>query len=188
MNLLQFHIYIYMKGVTKLKQADISRLIELYGKKVYNFCLRLCTTTYDAEDLYQDTFLKAIEKLSSIDEDNNPSAYLCTIALSLWKSKTRKAARRHAIAPQTPIDEHFAVASDYALEEQVIKDELHAQVNAAVSSLEEKLRTCMLLHYVMEMPLGEIARILNIPEGTVKSRLHTARKLLKEQIAKGDLK
>lgn len=177
-----------MKGVTDLKQSDMSRLIELYGKKVYNFCLRLCNTTYDADDLYQDTFLKAMEKLSSIDENNNPSAYLCTIAISLWKSKTRKAARRHAIAPQSAIDEHFSVASDYALEEEIIKDELHTQVKAAVSSLEEKLRTCVLLHYVMDVPLGEIARILSIPEGTVKSRLHTARKLLKEQITKGDLK
>lgn len=177
-----------MKGVTDLKQSDINRLVELYGKKVYNFCLRLCPSVYDAEDLYQDTFLKAIEKISSIDENNNPSAYLCTIAVSLWKSKARKAARRHAIAPQSSIDEQIFVASDYALEEEIITAELHNDVKKAVSTLDDKLRMCVLLHYVADMSLNEIARAVGVPEGTVKSRLHTARKLLKEQIAKGDLK
>lgn len=165
----------------------MSSLIELYGKKVYSFCLRLCTTTYDADDLYQDTFLKALEKLSSIDENNNPSAYLCTIALSLWKSKVRKAARRHRVAPQTPIDEQFSVADTYSVEEEILKSEVRARIREAVSCLDERLRTCVLLHYIAQLPLSEIAKALNIAEGTVKSRLHTARTILKEQIGKGDL-
>ena len=72
---------------------DIGRLAEKYGSAVYNFCLRLTNDTYSAEELYQNTFLKAIEKASSIDENNNPKAYLCTIAVSLYKSSKRKEAR-----------------------------------------------------------------------------------------------
>lgn len=170
-----------------MKQADISRLIDLHGKKLYNFCLRLCGTTYDAEDLYQDTFLKAMEKISSIDEDNNPSAYLCTVAISLWKSKTRKAMRRQAIAPTVALEDSYHTVETLPLEEDVIRTELMSDVKKAISSLDEKLRTCMLLHYIYDMQIGEIARIVDCPEGTVKSRLHSARKIVKEKLAKGEL-
>lgn len=170
-----------------MKQADMRRLIDMHGKKLYNFCLRLCGTTYDAEDLYQDTFLKAIEKLSSIDENNNPSAYLCTIAVSLWRSKTRKAVRRQSIAPTVALEDGLHTAETISIEEDVIKSELVGEVKEAVSSLDEKLRTCVLLHYIYDMQLGEIARIMNCPEGTVKSRLHSARKIIKERLAKGAL-
>lgn len=169
-----------------MKQTDISRLVELHGKKVYNFCLRLCAGTYDADDLYQDTFLKAMEKISSIDEDNNPSAYLCTIAVSLYKSKMRKAARRQAIAPSVPIEESLTTAQTDAPEEDVMKKELHRELRDAVDALDEKLRACVLLHYIGDMPLGEIAKTLDLPEGTVKSRLFTARNILKEKLAKGE--
>ena len=69
-----------------MNKSDIGRLAEEHGKYIYGFCLRLTNDTYNAEELYQDTFLKALEKASSIDENNNPRAYLAAIALSLWKS------------------------------------------------------------------------------------------------------
>lgn len=168
-----------------MKHTDISCLIELYGKKIYNFCLRLCGNTYDAEDLYQETFLKAMEKISVIDEDNNPSAYLCSIALSLYKSKVRKAARRHAIAPTVSIDDATLTAQEKSFEEDILSKELFSEIKTAVSQMDEKLRVCVILHYVASLPLGEIARITRLPEGTVKSRLFTARKLLKEKFVKG---
>lgn len=170
-----------------MKQADISRLIDLHGKKLYNFCLRLCGTTYDAEDLYQDTFIKAMEKISAIDENNNPSAYLCTIAISLWKSKARKEVRRQSIAPTVALEDSYHTVQTAPIEDDVIRTELVRDVKKAISSLDEKLRTCMLLHYIYDMQIGDIARILNCPEGTVKSRLHSARKTIKEKLAKGEL-
>lgn len=179
--------YTIMKGVRILKQSDINRLIDLHGKKLYNFCLRLCANTYDAEDLYQDTFIKAFEKISAIDENNNPSAYLCTVAISLWKSKARKEVRRQAIAPTVTLEESYHTAQSTPLEEDVVKTELVNDVKRAISSLDEKLRTCMLLHYIYDMQIGDIARTLNCPEGTVKSRLHSARKIIKEKLAKGEL-
>lgn len=179
-------IYNYMKGVKKVKQPDINRLVELHGKKVYNFCRRLCRDTYEADDLYQDTFMKAIEKLSSIDEDNNPSAYLCTIAISLYKSKLRKENRRREIAPSVPMEEGLTATGADGPESDVIKQELRRQILAAVDELDDKLRPCVLLHYINDMPLGEIAVALGLPEGTVKSRLFTARNLLKEKLLKGE--
>ncbi len=170
-----------------MRHSDVNTLVEIYGKKLYNFCLRLCKSTYDADDLYQDTFLKAMEKISAIDENNNPSAYLCTIAVSLWKSKLRKEARRQEIAPIVPIEEQITGKMGEEIEEEIVKKELSEEIKKAVSQLDDNLRPCVLLHYTGEMSLGDIARILNIPEGTVKSRLHTARNILKEKLLKGAL-
>ena len=182
MNLTDLYDYNYMKGVNVLKQTDINRLVTLHGKKLYNFCLRLCKNTHDADDLYQDTFLKAMEKTSLIDEDNNPSAYLCTIAVSLWKSAIRKDIRRHEIAPTVPIETKLNSKGDQSVEEEILKSELSEEIKREVSMLNDNLRPCVLLHYIGEMGLSEIAKVLKIPEGTVKSRLFTARKILKEKI------
>lgn len=173
-----------MKGVKKLKQTDINRLAEEHGKKLYNFCLRLCKTVHDAEDLYQDTFLKAIEKISHIDENNNPSAYLCTVAVSLWRSKARKEIRRQNIAPTVELEDYLHTQQAPSTEELVLKSGDSLNIKRIISSLDEKLRICVLLHYIYDMPINEIARIADCPEGTVKSRLHSARKIIKDQLEK----
>ena len=132
-----------------MNKSDIGRLAEEHGKYIYGFCLRLTNDTYNAEELYQDTFLKALEKASSIDENNNPRAYLAAIALSLWKSSKRKFARRAGIAPTDNI---------------------------------EKLRLPVLLFYTAEMSVADIAAAIKCPEGTVKSRLHSARTEIKKKM------
>ena len=161
--------------------SDIGRLAEEYGCAVYNFCLKIAEDTYSAEELYQNTFLKALEKCEAIDENNNPKAYLCSIAVSLLKSSKRKAARRHAIAPTVTIEEVTEKAGT-RFEENLLQKELYGVIKSAVSTLDEKLRLPVLLHYVGDMPLSEIAIVMKVPEGTVKSRLHTARKIIKEQL------
>lgn len=161
--------------------SDIGRLAEEHGSAIYNFCLKITDDTYSAEELYQNTFLKALEKRESIDETNNPKAYLCSIAVSLLKSSKRKAARRHGIAPTVTIEE-VTEKTGTRFEEDILKKEFYGVIKSAVSMLDEKLRLPILLHYVSDMPLSEIATVMNVPEGTVKSRLHTARKLIKEQL------
>ena len=123
-----------------------------------------------------------MDKASLIDEDNNPSAYLCTIAVSLWKSSLRKDARRQEIAPTVPIENQLNAKGDKNIEDDILKSELSEEIKRAVLSLDDNLRPCVLLHYIGEMNLSQIAEVLKIPEGTVKSRLFTARKKLKEKI------
>ena len=175
-----------MKGAIILRHTNIESLIREHGKKVYNFCLRLCRDSHIADDLYQDTFLKAMEKITTIDENINPSAYLCTIAMSLYKSNLRKESRRASIAPTVPVEEALVSSAGNTPEDDIMKNELRSEIRAAVESLDEKLRLCVLMHYIGDMPLGEIAKALDLPEGTVKSRLFTARNILKEKLAKGE--
>lgn len=165
-----------------MNKSDIGRLAEDHGKYIYGFCLRLTNDTYNAEELYQDTFLKALEKASSIDENNNPRAYLAAIALSLWKNSKRKFARRAGIAPTDNIDNHYDIASDVSADGDLLKKELCAYVSRAVSELDEKLRLPVLLFYTAEMSVADIAAAIKCPEGTVKSRLHSARTEIKKKM------
>lgn len=157
-------------------------LVHSHLDAVYGFCLHLTKNTYDAEELCQDTFLKIIEKPERIDDGNNPRAYICTVALSLWKSRIRKLLRRHAIAPSSPIDEHINVSAKDDTESDVLNRERAQKVNEAVAALPENLRIPVLLYYMCDVPLADIAKTLNCPVGTVKSRLYKAREIIKKDL------
>jgi len=87
-----------------LNNMDIDSLVMLYGKAVYGFCLKLARNKDNADDLYQETFLKALELGTKIDKSNNPKAFLISIAVGLWKNNRRKYARRQRIAPERELN------------------------------------------------------------------------------------
>ncbi len=170
-----------------MKLADIEKLIHADGKDVYNFCCQLTQEKEAAEELYQDTFLKAVELCGRIDEKNNPKSYLLSVAVKLWKNRKRKFAWRSRIAviesgkPEECYSESAAWEVD-GPEEKLLQKERQRVVTEAVKELKEDYRMPMYLYYAEEMPLKDIASILHIPEGTVKSRLHKARKEIKKYL------
>lgn len=165
-----------------MTSEEITQLAESFADSVYGFCLRLTKNVHEAEELCQDTFLKAVEKPDKIDKNNNPRAYLCTVALSLWKSRIRKLVRRQKIAPCAPIDDYISVSDGKTVEDTALARERAQCVNNAVNALPEKLRVPVLLYYMCDMPLTDISNALGCPEGTVKSRLHTAREIIKKDL------
>lgn len=167
-----------------MNNMDIDSLVMLYGKAVYGFCLKLARNKDNADDLYQETFLKALELGTKIDKSNNPKAFLISIAVGLWKSNRRKYARRQRIAPERELNEEVAnsiMCTDMSTpEDVVILRERCAVIRAAADKLNDKLRIPLYMYYTAEMSVEDIATALRIPQGTVKSRLHKARKILKE--------
>lgn len=166
-----------------MEQIDIRALIEEHGKAVYRFCFMLVKNKTDTDDLYQETFLTAMESSAKIDLNQNPKAYLMSIAAQLWKNKARKYARREKIAPNVEfIDDYIArpFGELSTPEEIVISNELRSRLQQAAEALNDKLKITLYMHYTADMSVEEIATALNIPLGTVKSRLHNARKALKK--------
>lgn len=163
--------------------ADLSELVELHGKAVYGFCHKLVKSRADTDDLYQETFLKATELCHKIDKDSNPKGFLIAIAIGLWKNHRRKYAWRQRIAPVEQLDEDAVngyISGDEATPEDiVISNELRAMVQTAADKLDDKLRIPLYMYYTAGMSGEDIASALKIPQGTVKSRLHKARKVLK---------
>lgn len=168
-----------------MKASGISGLVDLYGKDIYSFCKKLTYNEFDAEELYQDTFLKALEIASRIDEEDNPKSFLLSISVSLWKNKQRKYARRMRIAPTDYLDsdDNYNEPATYKTPEgDFLKQELYDTVNKCILELDDKMRIPILLYYNSQMSLEEIAEILKCPVGTVKSRLFKARTKLKESL------
>lgn len=162
---------------------ELIELVELHGKSIYGFCYKLAGNKEDTDDLYQDTFLKAVELRLKVDASRNPKAFLISIAIQLNKNHRRKFARRQRIAPTAELDEatnNFdSTLNDKTPEEAVLSHELSTMIQNAAHQLGDKLKLPLYMYYTADMTVEEIACALKIPSGTVKSRLHKARKKMR---------
>lgn len=82
-----------------MEASELEKCIDQFGTDIYRFCIKLCMDKTNAEDLYQQTFLKALESDIKLDWNQNPKALFFSLAHNLWKSDQRKKARRAVIAP-----------------------------------------------------------------------------------------
>ena len=168
--------------------TELEQCVDDYGKDIYSFCRQITGSTWEGEDLYQDTFMKAVELLKKMDMDQNPKSYLLSIAVRLWKNKRRKFAWRQRIAGMESLDERIETkelsysAAEMMPEEEVLTREQNSFVRKCITELSEKYRIVVHLYYSAGLSTREIADCLNLPEGTVKSRLHKARTMIKERL------
>lgn len=168
-----------------MSREELEECIEVNGKDIYSFCCQLTGSRQEADDLYQDTFLKMLELRERLNIKNNPKSYLLSVAVNLWKNRRRKAAWRQRITgPVLSMEDTVLELSGGELspEEQILSGEERTLVLKAVGDLPEKYRLPILLYYMEELKLSEISQVLKIPEGTVKSRLFKAKKVLKKEL------
>ena len=168
--------------------AELEQCIDQYGKDIYSFCRYATGSIQEGEELYQDTLLKAVELMEKVDVNQNPRSFLLSIAIKLWKNKRRKYAWRQRIAGMESLeekDEYQNIPSnldDSLPEERLLQKEQNALVRSSIQELSQKYQILLYLYYTSELSTREIAACLKLPEGTVKSRLHKARILLKEKL------
>ena len=171
-----------IKNNQKVRVNTSADLVDTYGESVYKFCRSLTYSKEDADDLFQETFLKVLEQSYKASARNNPKGFLFSTALYLWKSWKRKVARRSRIVPVGPLDE--TAASDVDVEGSYVAREDRRIVRELVDALPEKYKIPIILFYTIELGVSDIASVLKLPAGTVKSRLHKARKLIEEGLVK----
>lgn len=169
-----------------MSSESIEYLVEKHMTPVFQFCCFLTGNRSDAEDLCQDTFLKAMElghRFPCGGEERETRNYLIGISVNLWKNQQRKKQRRNRIAPMDTLEESAVHTPDEKdLEEQVMEQELLSEMQAAVNRLPDKQKIVMHLYYSAEMSMEEIARFLHIPRETVKSRLRLAKKNIRKRM------
>lgn len=162
---------------------ELHDVVLLHGKSIYSFCRHLAENSMDADDLYQETFLKAAELCHKIDGTQNPRAFLIRIAAGLWRNRIRKEAGRRRILPVASLpDGDTAVSPERAPEDAAILREESVLLMQCARRLKPKLRLPLYMHYTAGLSLGEIASILHVPVGTVKSRLWRAKQELKHDL------
>ncbi|MCI8373194.1 MAG: RNA polymerase sigma factor [Lachnospiraceae bacterium] len=167
-----------------MNAREIETCIDHFGTDIYRFCLKLCADKTDAEDLYQQTFLKALETEWTLDWENNPKALFFSLAHNLWKSDRRKQARRNTIAPCSNLNEEteMVLHSEENIEESYLQKELITEVRQIIQTLPEKFQVPLILYYLSDCPIEQIAAIIKKPPGTVKSRLFKGRNLIKKRL------
>ncbi len=154
----------------------IDQYIQTYGKRLYGLCRTLCANSFDADDLYQDTWLKVVKNISQYDPAQPFSPWLTKICVNTYRNALRRWIRSPIFDGFTTSEEKTAVMDGTVSPEEPDYFELHR----AIDNLPEKLRITVILFYFQDMDINEVAQTLRIPSGTVKSRLNKARQLLKE--------
>lgn len=165
-----------------MTNKDLEQLITKYGKDIYSFCIHLTGNCDLADELYQETFLVATRRRRALPAIDEAKGYLLSVAVHIWTNMKRKFARRSLIAPVSSYEETMEMTAPDDTQATVLKTECCQSVHQAVSALPEKLRIVVLLHYMEELSIKQISVALHIPEGTVKSRLSNARKILAEEL------
>ena len=162
----------------------LEHYIEAYGTDIYSFCIRLTQNREQAEELYQDTFLAMCEK-EDWKEEGNVKSYLLGITIKLWQNRKRKFAWRKRIAAEIPVSKEQgleAFSADENLEQHMVSKEEQEAVWKAVYKLPEQLRIVILLYYMEDFKVAEIAEKLSLSIRNVKSKLMRARRYLKQEL------
>lgn len=158
-----------------------------HADALYNFAFHLTYDEDDANDLVQDTFLKAYRFIDSYERGTNAKAWLFKILKNGFINEYRRKTRQ----PNEVDYEDFltyqekddaALVGELDLRDDLFKGLIGDEVTKAVNELPVDFRTVILLSDVEGFTYEEIAKIIDIPIGTVRSRLHRARNLMKEKL------
>ncbi len=138
-----------------MKARELEKCIDEFGTEIYRFCMKLCADKANADDLYQQTFLKALESSMELDWEQNPKALFFSFAYNLWKSEQRKNARRSALVPCVSFDDadEVLLRSGENIEENIFRQELIRETKKIIAGLPEKIRTPLTLYYLFEQPV-----------------------------------
>ncbi|MDW8027052.1 MAG: sigma-70 family RNA polymerase sigma factor [Armatimonadota bacterium] len=156
---------------SKIGEAEaFAKLVERYRDRIVNLAFQLLGNKDDAEDAAQETFLLAFEHLSDFRSEAQFSTWLYRIAINTCKMKLRQ---RKPVEPLPDDYELFEGVNWHEVEERILKK---WQVDKVLARLPENLRLILVLREMHELSYDEIAQVLSIPIGTVRSRLFEARK------------
>ncbi len=176
-----------IKGAKAGKSEAFGALIVKYQDRVYNAVWRIAGNAEDARDLTQEAFLKAFQRITSFRQESGFYTWIFRIAVNLALSDRRSSRVRRTVE----LDETQDLASSQALglmrytddASDAMRDQtLQHQLLEAMQALDDDQRAVVVLRDVEDMDYQTISDILELPIGTVKSRLHRARMALRETL------
>lgn len=178
--------------VAGAKQGDFdafNRLIEKYRPRIFGLALKLAKNREDAEDVFQETFLKAIDNIQKFRGDSSFGTWLYTISLNVVRSKYG----RSEAAELLPIEEYLPRAEHGSGDHpdlfdwndplsQLTQAELKGRIDQAIQQLPLKYRTAFLLRYTEDMSVADVARTTGLTLAAAKSRILRARLAMRQSL------
>ena len=176
-----------IKQVIKGDQNAFGDIIDIYKDKVFQICYRMLGNRHEAEDISQEAFLRAYVNINRFNMDLKFSTWLYRIATNLCIDRIRKKKPDYYLDAEVPgtdgLNMYSQISSDSRLPEEDVESlELQAVIQREISKLPEKYRSVIVLKYIEELSLNEISEILELPLGTVKTRIHRGREALRKQL------
>lgn len=180
--------------VRKLANRDtraFELLVKRYQGPVFNFVFRMLGNREEAEDLAQEVFVKVFKKIDSFRGESSLSTWIYRVASNMCKNRQQYLGRRYHNRPSKNGLEEGSLNEDNSYcttgrisrpDELVEGYQMEQLLQKAISELEEEPRLILILRDIQGLSYDDIASIVGLPLGTVKSRLHRARMSLKEKI------
>ena len=177
-----------IKEVLKGDQNAFAEIVELYQDKLYRVCYRMLGNKHEAEDIAQEAFVRAFVNIHTFDTNRKFSTWLYRIGTNLCIDRIRKKKPDYfldaEVAGAEGLNMYSQIAStDELPEDEVLKMEMQERVQYEISRLPDKYRAVIVLKYMEDLPLQEISDILDMPLGTVKTRIHRGREALRKQLS-----
>ena len=170
------------------KQKIFNQEFMPHINSMYNFAYRLTLDADDAKDLLQDTYLKAFRFIDSFQQGTNAKAWLFRILKNSFINDYRKKSKEPSKVDYQEVETFYnsedvdrQITPDLRVE--ALQDMIGDEISVALNSLDVDFRTVIILCDLEGFKYEEMAKILDIPIGTVRSRLHRARNLLKEKLS-----
>jgi RNA polymerase sigma-70 factor (ECF subfamily) len=172
-------------------QATFERDAMQYAPQLYSAAMRMTRNPADAEDLVQETFLKAYRAYHTFEEGTNLKAWLYRILTNTYINKYRKDSRRPNEVDLGDVEDLYlyrrigsedTAEASRTTEDRVLDNLVESDIKTAVEELPENFRLPVILADLEGFSYKEIAEILDIPIGTVMSRLHRGRKAMQKRL------
>jgi RNA polymerase sigma-70 factor (ECF subfamily) len=182
--------------VQRCREGDMrayGTLVAKYQDRIHNLIFRMCSRSADTEELAQETFLKALERIGQFRGNSKFYTWLFRIAVNLTISYRRRAGRIRFHSMNGP--EEYEEARSQSLTAQLAQrrspgpervamaGETSSRIAEALEELEDEFKMVVVLRDIEDMDYATIAEVVGVPVGTVKSRLHRARCLLRQRLA-----
>lgn len=173
--------------VPKIFKTEFEKDFMPLMRQAYNFAFRLTYNEDDAKDLVQESYVKAFRFYESFERGTNTKAWLFRIIKNTFINEYRKKSKEPQKFDYQEIEERYngenaSVEHEQSLRVDIVNDMLGDEITIALNTLQEEFREIIILCDLEDFKYEEIADILNIPIGTVRSRLHRARNAMKEKI------
>lgn len=163
----------------------VEHFVQTYQRDMYRLALSIMDDSNEADEATQESLLAALRALDSFHGDSSLKTWLFSITVNICRTRLQRQKRRERL--QQVLDGILRRTPVPSVEDSAIQHESSETLWRAIHSMGEKHRIPIVLRYYHELSVAEIAAILQIPEGTVHSRLNTARKLLHDVLKEGSL-
>lgn len=158
---------------------SIEKMIQTYQKDVYRLALSILDDPDEAEDGTQEAFIAALRALNSFHGDSSYKTWLFSITINICRTRLQRRAARERLKQVTFGIFRTQSKSNNLPEELFIQNEADTSIWRTIQKLDEKHRIPIILRYYHDLSISEISEMLDIPQGTVHSRLNIARERMR---------